>query len=131
MAKTDDFVLHVHDLLAPLGPVRSRAMFGGHCFFLGDLPFALIADGRLYLKADELAKGAFEEKGCEPFVYDDGKGKSVAMSYWSAPEEAMEEPHAMRPWAERAIEAARRKHKPRKARKKPAEKVRGRIRKRS
>ena len=55
--------------------------------------------------------------GSAPFVYD-MRGKPVAMSYWSLPEEAMDSPQSMKPWAQLAIEAARRKPqaKPRKRR---------------
>jgi DNA transformation protein and related proteins len=96
---------HCLELLAPLGTVRARRMFGGHGFYCDDLFFALIAMDRLFLKADPVTQPAFAAAGCEPFVYD-GKGKSVTMSYWTAPPAAMESPAEMQPWARLALAAA-------------------------
>jgi DNA transformation protein len=104
-AAANEFVTHCLELLAPLGAARSRRMFGGHGFYVDDLFVALIAAGRLYLKVDAQTRGRFEAAGCEPFVYD-GKGQSVTMGYFSAPEEAIESPALMQPWARLAVEAA-------------------------
>jgi DNA transformation protein len=100
-----ELVAHCLELLAPLGATRSRRMFGGHGLYVDDLFIALIAFDRLYLKADASTRAAFEAAGCEPFVYD-GKGKAVTMGYFSAPEQAMESPHEMLPWARLALGAA-------------------------
>jgi DNA transformation protein len=96
---------HCLELLAPLGAVRAKRMFGGHGLYIDELFVALIAFERLYLKVDAQTQPAFVKAGCEPFVYD-GKGKPVTMSYWTVPAEAMESPALMQPWARQAIEAA-------------------------
>lgn len=115
MAAHNELVEHCRELLAPLGAVRVKRMFGGHGFYVDELFIALIAFGRLYLKADASTRTRFEAAGCEPFVYD-GKGKPVTMSYFTAPEDAMESPALMQPWARLALEAALRAR----AAKKPA-----------
>lgn len=115
MAAHNELVEHCRELLAPLGAVRVKRMFGGHGFYVDELFIALIAFGRLYLKADASTRTRFEAAGCEPFVYD-GKGKPVTMSYFTAPEDAMESPAFMQPWARLALEAALRAR----AAKKPA-----------
>lgn len=122
MAADRPFVTHCTELLAPLGRVRSRRMFGGHGFYVDDLFLALIAFDRLYLKADAQTRPRFEAAGCEPFVYD-GQGKSVTMGYFTAPEDAMESPGLMQPWARLALEAALRA---RAAKKAPAKLRKGR-----
>jgi DNA transformation protein len=96
---------HCLELLAPLGAVRARRMFGGHGLYIDELFVAIIAFDRLYLKADATTRERFAAAGCEPFVYD-AKGKSVTLGYWTVPAEAMESPHLMQPWARLAIEAA-------------------------
>jgi DNA transformation protein len=101
----NEFVAHCTELLGSSGSVRSRRMFGGHGFYVDELFVALIAYERLYLKADAQTRAAFEAAGCAPFVYD-GAGKSVTVGYFSAPEEAMESPLLMHPWARRALAAA-------------------------
>ena len=118
MAVSPEFVAHCIELLIPLGPARSRRMFGGHGFYVDDVFVALIFNERLYLKADAQTRPRFEAAGCEPFVYD-GAGKQVTINYWTAPDDAMESPLLMRPWARLAMEAALRARnaKPQKARK--------------
>ena len=101
----NELVDHCLELLAPLGAARSKRMFGGHGLYVDELFIALIAFDRLYLKVDAQTRAAFEAAGCEPFVYD-GKGKRVTMGYFSAPEQAMESPQEMRPWARLAFESA-------------------------
>lgn len=113
-----DLVEHTLELLAPLGAVRARRMFGGHGFYIDELFVALIAGERLYLKADAQTEADFAAAGSVPFVYAGG-AKPITMSYWAAPPEALESPAAMAPWAQRAIAAALRARalsKPRTAR---------------
>jgi DNA transformation protein len=100
-----EFVAHCQELLAPLGSVRVRRMFGGHGFYLDDVFMALIGYDRLFLKVDAQTRPLFEAAGCEPFVYD-AAGQNVALGYFSAPEEAMESPPLMEPWARQALAAA-------------------------
>ena len=102
---SSDLIDHCLELLAPLGAVRAQRMFGGHGLYCDELFFALIAADRLYLKVDASTRPAFEQAGCEPFVYD-AKTGSVALGYWSVPAEAMESPALMQPWARQALAAA-------------------------
>jgi DNA transformation protein len=96
---------HCVELLAPLGPVRWRRMFGGIGIYVDDLFIAIIAADRLYLKAGPEFRPKFEAAGCEPFVYSARTG-AVALGYWSAPPDAMESPALMQPWARLAIQSA-------------------------
>lgn len=99
------FVDHCQELLAPLGAVRSRRMFGGHGLYVDDIFVALIAFERLYLKVDASTRAQFEAAGCEPFIYDK-KGQALSLGYFSAPQDAMDSPTLMLPWARLALEAA-------------------------
>lgn len=102
---TPPFVAHCVELLAPLGAVRVRRMFGGWGFYVDEVFMAILADERLYLKTDVDSRAAFEHAGCQPFVYD-GKTGAVALGYWSAPAEALDSPPGMAPWARLALQAA-------------------------
>lgn len=104
-APTPPFVSHCVELLTPLGAVRAKRMFGGWGLYADDVFIAVIARDRLYLKTDAESKPSFETAGCEPFVYD-AKTGAVAMSYWSAPPDAMDSPALMAPWARGALQAA-------------------------
>jgi DNA transformation protein and related proteins len=101
----DALVDHCLELLAPLGAVRARRMFGGHGLYVDDLFVALVAYQRLYLKADVQTQAAFAAAGGEPFAFDK-QGKTMTTSYWTVPAEAMESPALMQPWARQAIAAA-------------------------
>lgn len=94
------------ELLSPLGPVRTRAMFGGQGFYVDGLFMALIANGQFYLKADDTTRERFVAAGCQPFAYATKDGERQVMSYYQPPEEALESPPLMLPWARLAFEAA-------------------------
>lgn len=118
-------VAHCLELLSSLGPTRARRMFGGHGLYAGEHFVALILHEVLYLKADDIARPAFAASGCQPFAYHTRDGQRAVMAYWSAPDEALESPAAMRPWARLAMAsalraaAAKRPARPRKLAAKP------------
>jgi len=116
-AAPNEFVAHCMELLSSIGRVRTRRMFGGHGFYVDELFVALVFSERLYLKVDAQTRPAFEAATCVPFVYDSA-GQAVSLGYFSAPEEAMESPALMQPWARLALAAALRARatKPRAAR---------------
>lgn len=100
------------------GEARARAMFGGYGFYLDGLFVAIEADGRLYLKADALSAPEFAQAGGEAFVFRPPSGGTPqTLGYWSVPDEALESPGGLRPWARLALEAAlRARHPPAKPR---------------
>ena len=105
MSARKEVVEFVLDQLAPLGGVRSRAMFGGYGIYQRDTIFAIIVDERLYFKTDSLTCAAFTARGLGPFTYT-ARGKTMTMQYYEAPPEVFEEPEAMLNWARQAIEVA-------------------------
>jgi DNA transformation protein len=105
---TDSFQTLVLDQLSRVVPrVRARRMFGGVGLYQGELFFALIADDAVYFKADASTRPEFEARGMGPFrPFGDDRG---TMQYYQVPEDLLENPEALRPWAEKAIAIARRK----------------------
>ena len=97
------------DLLATQGPCVAKRMFGGWGISIDGLTLAIIADlgsgEKLWLKADEASRQRFEASGCERFSFQ-MKDRLASMGYYTAPEEAMDSPDAMRTWARLALEAA-------------------------
>jgi DNA transformation protein and related proteins len=100
------FVSHCLELLSPLGSTSSRRMFGGHALYIDGLCMALIISDTLYLKVDDAHRALFERAGCKPFTYAGKHDEVHVMSYYTAPEEAMESPAEMMPWARRGLAAA-------------------------
>jgi DNA transformation protein len=113
MATNKDFANYCCELLASSGPCVAKRMFGGWGISTDGLTIAIIASlggpERLWLKASDDTRGQFEAAGCARFTYDMEKnGEKVprSMNYYSAPEDAMDSPDAMRPWARLALECA-------------------------
>ncbi len=113
MAVDTSEIDHLLELLEPFAPLSARRMFGGWGVYADGAMLAAVLDGELLLKVDADTRAAFEVAGCRPHLYRmrgrDGQTKSMPMSYWSVPEDALDSAEAMRPWAQRALEAARRK----------------------
>ena len=102
---SDEFIDYVTELFGPFGTVGARRMFGGHGVYLDGLMFAIVSEDMLYLKADEMNRVEFERAGCEIFGYA-RKGKRATLGFFRAPEDAMESPELMLPWARTAYAAA-------------------------
>lgn len=121
----------VLDWLSGSIKVRARAMFGGYGIYvcglpaaatkaqekaspsrhakpLGDLMFALIAGEVLYIKVDEQTQPYFEKAGSQPFVFHPPDREPIRMSYWQAPEGALETPESLEAWALLGVAAAKR-----------------------
>ena len=107
MGGRNEFADHVRELLSALGDVEVKPMFGGFGVYRQGLMFALISEDTLYLKTDEINRGGFEAQALERFTYL-RQGKELSLSYHRAPEEALEDPAALLPWARGAFEAAQR-----------------------
>ena len=106
---TPEFARYCCELLHAAGPCVARRMFGGYGISTDGLTLALLVDlgagEKLWLKADGDSQGHFEAAGCERFTYL-AKSKPVHLNYYSAPDEAMESPALMAPWARLALQAA-------------------------
>lgn len=105
---SSDFIAYLAEVLAPLGSVRSKRMFGGVGVYIDDLFCAIIADDCLYFKGDEANEAEFVTAGCPPFTYE-REGISYAMRYYRVPEATMDEPAEMLRWARLGLAAALRK----------------------
>ena len=93
-------------------------MFGGVGIYSGDLFFALIGGDALYFKVDDTTRADFLAAGMGPFM-PVGEGGEV-MQYYELPADVLEEPDRLKPWAEKAIEVARRARLAKRPASKPA-----------
>ena len=71
---------------------------------------------------DDTTRERFVAAGCAPFTYPTKDGERMVMSYYRPPEEALESPPLMLPWARLAFEAALRAANAKAAKKPPAAK---------
>lgn len=105
MAVSREYREFVLEQLGRVAPVTSRAMFGGVGVYASGLFFALLADEALHLKVDDTNRGDFEAIGMGPFC---PFGGDKPMQYYELPAELLEDPEALRPWVEKAVDVARR-----------------------
>jgi DNA transformation protein len=116
-----DFVV---ELLAGLGPVRVKRMFGGAGVYVSDGPmFGLIADDTLHLKVDEALKAELRKEGSGPFVWAPTNGpragEKLDLGYWRMPEDALDDPELACAWARKALAVAHAKAAAKRSKKKP------------
>lgn len=107
MSVSPEFKLFIQDQLAEFGAVKIRSMFGGGGIFYQDVMFAIIANDRLYFKADDGNRADFEDAGMMPFTYE-ARGKTATMSYWELPDRLYDDAEELTVWAQRAFAAAKR-----------------------
>ncbi|MEO5671601.1 MAG: TfoX/Sxy family protein, partial [Ramlibacter sp.] len=109
MAADPRFADYCREMLSSVGPCRARRMFGGWGISTDGLTIAIVADlgtgEKLWLKADEETRHRFEEAGGERFTYV-MRGELRSMNYYTVPEEALESPQLMAPWARQALDCA-------------------------
>jgi DNA transformation protein len=122
MAYDPDFGEWVREHFAALGLIEIKRMFGGGAVYAHGLIFALLDDGVVWLKADEVNSPALQTAGARQFTYPTKDGKEMTMAYWSLPESALDAPAEAVDWARQSIDAALRKaaaKKPRRLKPKP------------
>ncbi|MBF0326401.1 MAG: TfoX/Sxy family protein [Alphaproteobacteria bacterium] len=98
-----------HELFSDLGPIRMRRMFGGAGLYCGELFFAIILDGVLYLKGDGDSADDYRAAGSEAFTWHNPKtGKDVTMNFFTLPEDAVDDADRALDWGRVALAAAMR-----------------------
>lgn len=106
MPKRTDFTDWAEEQLSPLGAIRVKSMFGGFGVYADELFFAIIDDDVLYFKADDLNRDRFTAEGCEPFRYPMKDGCLSELSYYQAPETALDDQAELLEWARLGLDAA-------------------------
>ena len=113
MAVTPSYRSFVVEQLEHVALITAKSMFGGVGLYADEYFFALIANDQLYFKVDDTNRPDFEAAGMEPFrPYGDDR----AMKYYEVPIEVLEDVDALRAWATKAIDVARRAKKGKKRR---------------
>lgn len=95
----------LHDVFERFGRIDVRRMFGGHGVFHAGRMFALVAQGRLYLKTDAQTVGTFEARQLQPFTYQ-RQGTLARLHYHEAPAEVFDDHDEAARWARLAWDAA-------------------------
>jgi DNA transformation protein len=105
MRKQNEFIDFLTEVFEEFGPVEARRMFGGYGIYHDGVMFALVANNKLYLKADTSTIKYFESCDLPQFEYE-RKGRTVRMSYYMAPDSIFDNRDEAAVWASRAYKAA-------------------------
>jgi DNA transformation protein len=103
---TPEYRTWLTELFAPLGDLSVRRVFNFHGLYRGGTMFGIVADQRVYLKADESSRKLFVAAGMGAFEYVARNGERIVTSYWGIPETLYDEPDEIVAWARRAYEVA-------------------------
>lgn len=117
MARQNEFVDYLLDMLQTWGGVRARAMFGGFGLYKDDIIFGIVADDTLYIKADDNNRARFLAQQLTPFTYTTSN-KTATMSYYQSPADALEDSQTLTQWVNLGYEAGLRADTLKKAKKK-------------
>ena len=100
-----DYIEYLKELFSAYGEVEFRKMFGAYGVFHHGLMFALVANDVLFFKVDKALADEYEKMGLVNFSYNK-KNKPVKLSYYQAPEDALEDPDQLVIWASRSFDVA-------------------------
>lgn len=106
MSASAHLIEEIKQHLANLGHITARRMFSGAGIYCDGLIFAIVIDDTLYLKTAESSRASFAAEGSGPFTYVTKHGKTVATSYYRAPERLLDDADELRSWVSTAIASA-------------------------
>jgi DNA transformation protein len=107
MPLSPGFMDYALELVAGLGKVESKRMFGGAGLYRNGVMFALLDDDVLYFRVDDMLQADLKAQGSVPWVYSMKRDGAVRdMGYWRMPETAADDPDEAVALAKRAYAAA-------------------------
>ena len=108
MAASAGFAEFLRELLAPLGPIGLRRMFGATGVFRDGLMFAIVADDTLYFRVDDTNRATFQQAASLPPLTYMRMGRMIDLPFWPAPERLLDDSEELVIWARAALGAASR-----------------------
>ncbi len=106
MVASPSFADYLRELLAPLGLISVRRMFGKSGVFCDGVMFGMVADNMLYFRVDDGNRDAFAEAAAEPPLSYWKKGELIDLAFWRAPDHLFDDETALLAWARLALAAA-------------------------
>jgi DNA transformation protein len=108
MAVSKQYLEYLLGQLEGLGRLSSRRMFGGVGFYSGGVFFGLLYKERLYFRTDDSTRPEYEARGSEGFRPPRAKTKRIKMTptYYTVPEEVLEDDAELVRWARKSVGAA-------------------------
>lgn len=108
MAKHDPYVTYIlEEALGHVSGMNVRPMFGAYGMYKDGIFFALIEDGELFFKVNDLTVGEYKKRESRQFTYPMKNGEISKLNYWKVPEEILENRDEVILWIETAVNVAR------------------------
>ncbi|HMN70460.1 MAG TPA: TfoX/Sxy family protein [Rhodoblastus sp.] len=108
MVASSSFADFLRDLLAPLGQLTMRRMFGKTGVFCEGVMIAMVADNILYFRVDDQNRTIFAEAASQPPLKYKKQGRAIDLAFWRAPDRLFDDPDELIVWARAALSAAQR-----------------------
>ncbi|MCT4701153.1 TfoX/Sxy family DNA transformation protein [Enterobacteriaceae bacterium H20N1] len=105
--KSYDRIHKSQEYLAPLGDIDYRSQFGGYSLAIGNVVFAMVAEGELYLRACEDSETYFVNKAAPPLIFNK-RGRPIVLNYYQVDEELWQDPDKLLELSSNALANARR-----------------------
>lgn len=107
MPLSPGFSDYVIELLAGLGRVQAKRMFGGAGLYRDGVMFGILDDDAVFFRVDDQLEADLRSQGSAPWVYSMKSDGSIrSMGYWRIPETAADDPEEAVAIARRAFAAA-------------------------
>lgn len=108
MALSPGFADFAAELMAGVGKLDVKRMFGGATLSHAGAGFAVLDDDVIFLKADAPFAAELKAQGSKPWVHSLKKdGSPREMGYWSLPDTAADDPDEATSLARKAVAVAR------------------------
>ena len=100
---SEDYLDFVLEQLHPLPALRNARLFGGHCIYAGDKPFALLIANTLYFAVDDTTRPRYEAMGSRCFSYRTKLRQVDVKKYYEVPADMLEDAERLRALADEAV----------------------------
>ena len=108
MVASDTYAEFLQELLAPLGRLTMRRMFGKTGVFCDRVMLGMVTENTLYFRVDDQNRVMFAEAASFPPLNYAKKGETIDLAFWRVPERLFDEPDELVSWARAALAAAHR-----------------------
>ncbi|ELY2494654.1 TfoX/Sxy family DNA transformation protein [Cronobacter muytjensii] len=102
---SSDTLVRVQNTLSSLGNVTHRSLFGGYSLAINDAVFAMLVEGRLYLRASDQSRD-YQQAHNPPMLVCTRRGRHISLNYYLADETLWRSPSALREHARIALACA-------------------------
>ncbi len=102
---SSDTLVRVQNTLSSLGNVTHRSLFGGYSLAIDDAVFAMLAGGKLYLRASNESRD-YQHAHNPPMLVCTRRGRHISLNYYLVDETLWNSPALLRDHARMALACA-------------------------